>query len=32
MTILGGGYHYYPHFKDEETEAQGREVLFSMFK
>lgn len=22
MTILGGGYYYYPHCTDEETETQ----------
>lgn len=28
ITILGGGYQYYPHLKDEETEAQGRKYFF----
>ena len=32
MIILGGKYHYYPHFTDEETEARESEVLFPMFK
>lgn len=22
MTVLGGGYYYYPHFTDEETETR----------